>query len=105
MASSTAQVQTAEKPAADTISVRYLDLNPDLVSRSSLMSKDAVEEIKRRLLSRMHILPGAGESYAHAWLRVMCEENGLTFSLPVPTELAHAISTCPGAARFLWFLS
>jgi hypothetical protein len=61
-------------------------------------------EVKLRALEHLGIVPRDGEWPLEAWLRVMCEENGLPYTLPVPRELANAI-LYSRAQRFLWFLA
>ena len=62
-------------------------------------------QLKRRALERMGIQVRDGESPSDAWLRAMCEENGLEFRLPVPEELRRAIFETPGALRFFFWLA
>ena len=58
-----------------------------------------------RLLERMGIAGVEGESPLEAWLRAMCAENGLAWSIPVPDALTECIRSDRAAAQWVWFLA
>lgn len=73
------------------VNIRWIDLDEHMTISSLMVPEREVDVLKRKVLGRLGITIGEGEKPYRAWLRAMCEENGLEFSIPVPREVADAI--------------
>ena len=73
------------------LAIRFFDVNAGDALLYEALEPERAAEVKLRALERLGIVPHDGETPLQAWLRTMCEENGLTFGEPVPRELADAI--------------
>lgn len=86
------------------LAIRFFDVSAGDALLYEALDPTQAAEIKLRALERLGIVPRDDETPLQAWLRVMCEENGLPYTQPVPQELADAILDSD-AARFVWFLA
>jgi hypothetical protein len=90
-----------------TIRLRWLDTDSKLACETLLcdaLNPTFMQRWKRRALERLGIQMRDGESASDAWLRTMCEENGLEFKKPVDRQLADAILENASCHRFYFAL-
>jgi len=102
-----ASLEKGERKMQKEISIRWFDLQDEEFKGLLLadtFSKDKSESVKAKVLEKMNIQVNGLDPF-HAWLKAMCEENGLEYSLPVPRELTDAILENRGASRFMFWLA
>lgn len=86
------------------LAIRFFNIDAGDALIFEALDPNRAAEVKVRALERLGIQARDGETPLEAWLRAMCEENGLEYTRPCPRVLADAILDS-GAARFAWFLS
>ena len=78
--------------------VRFLDL-----TESQYIAHCLDEDAKWRALSRLGIKRVGSDTPLRAWIRAMCEENGLEVSFPAPTPILNTI--VGPVQQWVWFLA
>lgn len=87
------------------VTLRVFDIDPGDSLLAESLEPHRAQEVKLRALEKLGITPRDGEDPLQAWLRSMCAENELEYSMPAPRALADAIVDSRAALRFIWFLS
>src|SRR5690606_2057635 len=87
------------------IRLRYFDVNGGDALRWEALAPEESHQAKLKALDKLGIARVGEEKPGDAWLRVMCEENGLPYTQPVPREIAEAIVWDQAVYRFYFWLA
>lgn len=91
------------------IKIRWIETG-DLMIKTELLATAIMGQpvelsaTKAKALGRLGIHVREGEEPLDAYIRAMCEENGVPYTIPAPTEISDAI-TYSEASRFVWWLA
>jgi len=89
------------------IVVRWLETSDHMIHDALLAeAKNGHESllgIKVKALKLLGIEVEEGQTPSEAYLKAMCDENGLPFTLPAPFEIVDALQFS-GAMKFYWWL-